>query len=129
MTTDFDERYTGVNYPVETPKTIRLPDGREFATAELLAKSRQNQQSGHIRTMKNIQAGKNREHSARFNAKYTEEEMAWLLCHDIEDVEAKYKVDRKRALGMLRYVHAKVGRTYKIKTRKPDKRTLAKTTT
>lgn len=59
----------------------------------------------------------------RYNAKYTPEEIAWMLTASLEDVQEKYEIDRKAALGILRYVFKKVGRVYKTPNRKPDRRT------
>ena len=124
MNTDLDERYQGVNYDLELPDTIRLPDGREFNVPELLSQCRRDHIHGTVRSLK-----KNPERripQGRFNAKYTPEEIAWLLTADIDAVAARYQVDHKRALAILRYAFSKVGRIYKSPTRKIDRRTLAK---
>lgn len=117
----FDERYEGVNYDPEIPDTIRLPDGREFSVYELLAKSRLDTRSGHIKTFRDTPVKKPK--TGCFKPQYSEEETAWLLQATIEQVQERYKIDRQAALGKLRYVHVKVGKKFKVPERKPDRRT------
>lgn len=116
-----DERYQSVSHDLELPDTIKLPDGREFSVPMLLSQSRKDSVTGHIKSFRRNPDKK--KPVGRFNAKYTEEETAWLLKATIEEVGERYKVDRKRALAILRYVYGKIGKVYKIPSRKPDKRT------
>ena len=116
-----DDRYNSVNVDLSIPENILLPDGREFNIPALLANSRQNHEYGTLKSFQN--QTERRVPQGRFNAKYTPEEIAWMLTATLEDVEAKYEIDRKAALGILRYVYKKVGRIYKTPTRKPDRRT------
>jgi hypothetical protein len=121
----FDERYESVSYDPELPDVIKLPDGREFNVTELMAQSRQNARSGHIKTFLKNPTGEYKK-PGRFNNKYSEEDRAWFLKATPEEVQERFKIDRNSALAKLRYIHNMLGMKYKVPERKPDRRTAPK---
>ena len=76
------------------PEFLRLPDGRQFCTQDLLSKTTP-AQTYNLRN-KNQQRPINR----RPTAKYTNEDFAWMVDATVEDIQQRYNINATYAMAL-----------------------------